>query len=255
MGELVTRDQWAAYMSIGSVSSTVFNLIGEGFTQFSESKNPKEYSRKYVHERTERTDVTGYAPSVAYSADIYTEDTVLQEFIKISDEELVGTSAQRSIISVNLFEPAGSANTFVAYKRTYAIIPDSKGDGDDALIYTGNIKAVGDSVKGTFNTETKTFNATAAATLTFVSGEGATTGKTAISDISPSLTAGDSYVIKMQATEIALPGAGDVVDHTWTVWDGTSEITAVDGYYIAIAEINASSQCVRAGQQTIVSAD
>ena len=66
--KLVTRDEWLAYMEIGSE----YHLIGEGFTSFSESKNPKEYSRHYVHERSERTDTTGFSPSIAYSCDVYT---------------------------------------------------------------------------------------------------------------------------------------------------------------------------------------
>ena len=37
----------------------------------------------------------------------------------------------------------------VARKRTYSIIPDTTGDGTDALIYSGNFRAAGDIVMGT----------------------------------------------------------------------------------------------------------
>ena len=57
----------------------------------------------------------------------------------------------------------GSGDTYTAYQRTYSIIPDSKGSGTDALIYTGTIKSAGDMKKGTFNMSTKTFTADGAA--------------------------------------------------------------------------------------------
>ena len=47
----------------------------------------------------------------------------------------------------------------IAYKRTYAIIPNTKGDGTDALIYSGTMKAASDQTKGTFAVSTKTFTA------------------------------------------------------------------------------------------------
>ena len=53
-------------------------------------------------------------------------------------------------MSVNLWQTGGSENSYIAYQRKYAVIPDSKGDGTDALVYSGNLKAVGDIVKGTF---------------------------------------------------------------------------------------------------------
>ena len=156
---LVMRYQWESYMGIPATGSgaPTFSLIGEGFTSFPEKKNPKEYSRKYINYKTEKTDVIGYSPSIDYSCDCISDDPVVQEIVKIHDGELVGDDTHRDIVSVNLWETAGGDNTFKAYKRTYAIIPDQKGDGTDALIYTGSMKAVSDVVEGTFNTSTKTF--------------------------------------------------------------------------------------------------
>ena len=158
---LLQRADWRSYMQCGDTPA--YELIGPGFTSFTESKNPKEYSRQYVHEKTERTDVTGYAPSIEYSADIYSEDPVALEIMKVTDGELVGTDAQRKIVSVNLFEAGKTPGSYAAYERTYAIIPDGKGDGFDALVYTGAFRAVGDAIKGQFNEETKTFTADGAA--------------------------------------------------------------------------------------------
>lgn len=144
---LVTRDQWRAYMNTGADGSAKYSLIGEGFTSFAEAKNPKEYSRQYVHEKTERADVVGFAPSIAYSADMHSGDPCVERVAKAHDEEQIGNDAHVEIVAVNMWEKGEGENTYVGYKRTYSIIPDSKGDGTDALIYNGNMKAVGESEK------------------------------------------------------------------------------------------------------------
>ena len=46
-----------------------------GFTEFSMSKNPVEYSRRYIDEKTERNDVVAYAPSISYSFDRFAESS------------------------------------------------------------------------------------------------------------------------------------------------------------------------------------
>lgn len=154
--DLVLRFQFEAYMMCGSGNDAAYQLIGEGFTNLPESKNPKEYSRKYVNYKTEKTDVIGYSPSIAYSCDVILNDPVVSEIVEITDGEYLGTAAHRDIVSVNCWEEE-SEGEFKAVKRTYAVIPDGKGDGTDALIYTGTMKAVSDRIEGTFNRTTKTF--------------------------------------------------------------------------------------------------
>lgn len=158
VSKLVNRSEVRSYMNTAASGSTTptYTLMGEGFTSLNESKNPKEYSRQYVHENTERTDVTGYAPSIAYSVDIYTNNPVIQRIRNVTDNELVGTDSQVDIVTVEHFE--GTETTRPATKRAYSIIPDSKGDGTDALIYTGTFHAVSDIVKGTWSESTSTFS-------------------------------------------------------------------------------------------------
>jgi len=247
--ELVMRAKLAHFMKCGAPPS--YHLMGEGFTDLSESKNPKEYARQYVHMTTESTDVIGYSPSEAYSVDIYSENPVALRIAQATDEEQVGSAARVSIVEVHYWEQLG-ANTFAAYEREFAIIPDGKGSGVEALVYTGNFKAVGQSTKGTWNDTSKTFNATAASPLTFECSEGSTAGRTAISDISPAKGANNRYVYRVSATAITLPNAGDPIDHTWAAWNGTDDIIAANGRHVALVEIDAASECVRGGTSTAV---
>lgn len=158
---LVNRSDLLSYMDVGTSGSESWSLIGEGFTTFTESKNAQEYERHYVHERSSRTDVVGYAPSIEYATDYYTQNPVIAKVAKVTDEELVGSDAQVDICHVHTWDVKTPAEdetpaTCVAYKRRYAVIPDAKGDGTDALIYSGSFRAVGDVVKGTFNGTTFT---------------------------------------------------------------------------------------------------
>lgn len=148
---LVTRNQRKSYMNTATVNAPTWSLIGEGFTSLSEAKNPNEYTRHYVHEVSERTDITGYAPAISYALDVYSDDPCIQKIIEITDKEALGDAAQVEIVNVNEFEPVANATaTYVAYKRVYTVVPANVGEGTDALNYTGTFKAAGDSVPGKF---------------------------------------------------------------------------------------------------------
>lgn len=118
----------------------------EGFTSLSTSKGAKEYSRQYVDEDFERTDITGYATSTSYTFDQYAGNPVLDDIIKIHEDELVGQDAVRSIIQVDMTtaEKNGSACTAKGKLRTYAVIPDSDGDSTDCMTYSGTFKTRGE---------------------------------------------------------------------------------------------------------------
>ena len=51
------------------------------------------------------------------------------------------------IVIVDLFTEANGKHE--ARKRTYAVVPDADGDGTDALIYSGTLKAKSEIEEGT----------------------------------------------------------------------------------------------------------
>jgi hypothetical protein len=152
VARLVRRDEMKSYMNTGTSTTPVWSLIGEGFTSYAENKNPKTYSRKYVHERHERTDVLGYAPSVPFSADVYTVDPVIERIMTIYNGELVGADAQVEIVTSREWDPATTpAGSFNAIKRNYSVVCDKEGDGTEALQIGGTFYAVGAQIEGTFS--------------------------------------------------------------------------------------------------------
>lgn len=147
---IVKRADRQHYMNTGTVENPVWSLIGEGFTEFMESKNAVSYSRRYIHEITKRTDVTGYAPEIEYELEVYAGNPVIDKIRLITDRELVGEDARVEVIAVDLFGTTETEGVYPAVKRMYSVIPDECGEGTDALCYTGTMKAVGDIVSGTF---------------------------------------------------------------------------------------------------------
>ena len=99
----------------GSTTTVTYTRMTK-FTQFSQSKNPIEYSRQYTDEPFQRTDVMGFAPSLDYNFDRHSGDAMLADIIDITNKECVGEDAIRSIILVD-------TETGNAVKRDYAVIP------------------------------------------------------------------------------------------------------------------------------------
>lgn len=164
--KIVGRHQRVAFMnvSIGEEAANYQRMTG--FTQMTNSKNPKEYSRQYVDRESEDTDVVGYSPAISYSFDRHTNTPVHERIAKVHDGELTGSDALVDVVIVDFFTSSGAEGTYVARKRTYAIIPDADGDGTDALIYTGSLKSKSDVEEGTATVsedgKTATYSAPAA---------------------------------------------------------------------------------------------
>lgn len=119
------------------------------------SENNDGYSVSYDMNKTLNVD---------YEFDLYMNDAVQKKLATITDDELLGSDAQVTVVVVDLFdEKTGESTTCTARKRDWSVIPDTEGDGTDALIYKGSLKAAGEIIKGTATTtdiwQTCTFTA------------------------------------------------------------------------------------------------
>ena len=143
---LVTRRDMRSYLLVNGV----YHEIGEGFTDFTENKNPKEYSRQYIHESAERTDLVGFAPSVTYAFDVFDADAVQEVLMEIMLSEAVGDAAAVTVVTAFLHKPC-DGDRVEAIRREYTVCPAKLGAGTEALICSGTLKARGDACKGTFD--------------------------------------------------------------------------------------------------------
>ena len=137
---LVGRHEKVAFFGVTAEDSTTYHRM-TGFTEMSMTKNPKEYSRQYVDEAFEQTDVTGYSPAITYAFDQYSDNPVHLDLAQITDNELVGTDAVREIVIVDMTKAGTAEGSQVACRRSFAVIPDSEGGSSDAYTYGGSFKA------------------------------------------------------------------------------------------------------------------
>ena len=136
-GKLVTRNKKVAFMNVSTTGVANFLRMTK-FTEISKSKNPTEYSRTYVDEDGEVTDVTGYSEEISYAFDLHTGNLVHQKIVDITDNEKVGNDALVQILQVDFTKQVGEG--YEARLRTYSVVPDTEGDSTDAYTYSGSFK-------------------------------------------------------------------------------------------------------------------
>lgn len=149
--KLVKRSDKVAFLNVGTSENKNFQRMRK-FTEISTSKNPTEYSRRYVDEDAETTDITGYGEEKSYAFDQYANNPVHEKIAKITDDELTGDDATVETLVVDKTKPVTSGG-YEARLRKYAVVPDSDGDSTDAYTYSGSLKA-----KGTFEKVTATIS-------------------------------------------------------------------------------------------------
>lgn len=141
---ILKRSDKVAFYGVPSEGGEYTYHRMKGFTSLSTSKNPREYTRQYIDEAFEQTDVVGYTPSMSFGFDRAKDNAVHDDIISIYDGEKVGADAVRPIIIVDL-----SGESPTAIRRDFAVVAESEGDSTEAYTYSGTFKAKGNTVAGT----------------------------------------------------------------------------------------------------------
>ena len=141
----------------GSADDTEINLGGV-ITEMTESSNPTENEKHYIHQKSSTTKVTGYANEFPITMDMVQGDAVAEDFYNLFYTRATGSDLERDHYIVNLWESEGE-NTYKARKirQTVSITEATGGAGEQKQI-SGSLRG-GDFEYGTFNVSTKTFTA------------------------------------------------------------------------------------------------
>ena len=148
---MIKRSEKLAFMQVIENGTSVLRRM-KGFTELSVSKNPKEYTRKYIDEVSERNSVVSYSPSISYKLDYEPDNSVHKELSQIADNEMTGEYAVKNIVIVDL-TTANASGICQAIKRAFSVIPSTEGDDNDTYTMSGSMKASGEIVFGTAETE------------------------------------------------------------------------------------------------------
>ena len=157
MANPVMRNRIADYLNIGTTDAPDFVVMGAGFTALDEQLNAQTESRAYISDTNLSTHTTSYQPQFAYKVDLMDDVDVITELYDIGADRLVGEAAQRDYVRVDLWK-GGMENEYPARLFRVEVQPDSNSGSGAAIVQvTGNLNQLGDAVKGTFNTVTRTF--------------------------------------------------------------------------------------------------
>lgn len=146
---MLKRSEKLAFMGVVDGTEVVYKRL-TGFTEFAISKNAKEYSRKYIDETMERSEVVSYSPTISYKFDFEHGNLVHELLARVAEEELVGEDAICSVVIIDTSRFSGSGTE--AVMRQFTIIPENEGDDPDTYTVSGSLKAVGERVLGTAKT-------------------------------------------------------------------------------------------------------
>ena len=141
-GQVYNRADIVNFMGL-TLEATTFQRM-KGFTDGGKSMNSQTYDRRYVDEKTERSDVIAYATAIAYAFDRMFGNAVHNLIAKIHDDELVGQVVP--IVTVNFNEPIEGG--FKAKYRLWSVAPSDDGNSTDAYTYSGEFKANGSMIEG-----------------------------------------------------------------------------------------------------------
>ncbi|MBQ8206797.1 MAG: hypothetical protein IJZ77_04975 [Bacilli bacterium] len=132
--------------------------LGGVITEMTESSNPAETEKQYIHQKSSITKVTGYANEFPITMDMVQGDEVSEDFYNLFYTRATGSDLERDHYIVNLWESEGE-NTYKARKirQTVSITEATGGAGEQKQI-SGSLRG-GDFEYGTFNVSTKKFTA------------------------------------------------------------------------------------------------
>ena len=156
MQDIMVYDE-AHYFDVGT-SETPDIELGGVITELTESSNPTEKEKQYIHQKSKITKTTGYSNEFPITMDMVKGDKVFENFYEKFYLRKTGNDLNIDHIIVNLWEPvAEQENTYKARKIVQTCeISECNGAAGEQKQITGSLKG-GDFIYGTFNTSTKKF--------------------------------------------------------------------------------------------------
>lgn len=171
VGAPVFRHQVADYLDVGTVGAPDIRVMNV-FGTIDESPNAQTTERHYTANKSATTITTGYKPQFPINADLYKDNKVVEFIRDIAEEEKLGVEAD--YYRVRLYQPIeGKDNTYYARKfRVGFEVSGITGAGGEIISVEGNMNPLGDVIIGEFNTVTREFTVTGAASPTPSAGSG-----------------------------------------------------------------------------------
>lgn len=133
-------------------------VLGGVITEMTESSNPIESEKQYIHQKSKTKKVTGFSNEFPITMDMVKGDKVFEYMYKLFYERKTGSDLNIEHYIVNLWEAvAEQQNTYKARKIVQTCkITECNGSAGEQKQITGSLDG-GEFEYGTFNVTTKTF--------------------------------------------------------------------------------------------------
>lgn len=138
--KLVMRADKVAFMK---VDDTYHRM--RGFKSLPTNKNPMEYSRQYVDEYFETTDVIGMSESKDFEFDQFVNDPVHEHLVEMFEKEKLGSESVVTIVTIDKSKTEDNG-----IERQYSTIPETEADGTEGYTFAGRFTAISAPEVGTF---------------------------------------------------------------------------------------------------------
>ncbi len=229
MSELNMNWQTTLLLNTTPEASPTWSPFCDGWANLSESLNEVVHQTAYLcNKGWGSTEVTGGQFTLTLTGDRHTGDAVM-DYIFGNAVKMNWGKARKTQMRLS------SAGETFEWQVTLANITETRGDANQPNNVSVEIHA---------NGPPQILEPTEIlAPLTIVSVPGGS-GKTKLY-INPLLEGGNAYKYRTGAY-VTLPEYGDSLATGWTAWNGTDDIAAIDGEFIAVAEL-AGGGAIKAG--------
>lgn len=139
----------------GVEGTPVYSRAGTAWTSFTESPNAQTKERKFINEKTARSNITSYKPQWAYEVLLMYNRPEIAMIYDVVKSRKTGVATNVKFVVVDLFDKS-EENVYTA-RLVKGAVQVSSLDDDDDMIMKGTIYNQGDEVLGTFNMSTGVF--------------------------------------------------------------------------------------------------
>ena len=124
----------ANYLKIkGSGETEEYTRLSMGFSELNESFSPVVSSKRYIHQKSATSSVSGYEWESSFTADDIKSEAAIEVIKKIAKEELVGEDCEYMYCIVDTDEAGKTDGSFYARERKVTIAVDEFSDEDGNL--------------------------------------------------------------------------------------------------------------------------
>src|SRR5574344_979761 len=139
MQDIMVYDE-AHYFDVGTNGTPDIELGGV-ITEMTESSNPTEKEKQYIHQKSKITKTTGYSNEFPITMDMVKGDKVFENFYEKFYQRKTGNDLNIDHYIVNLWEAETEANTYKARKITQTVsITECNGAAGEQKQITGSLK-------------------------------------------------------------------------------------------------------------------